>query len=130
MNLIKRNAGKKLVLHEISSSMTDPLEKWQPRTLEETYTAIDLSIGMSDGVEGENIFYVKIATPEALRRRARDFLISDHRVIVIDRFDFVLLRKAIEKIIDKCSRSEWDESCLALQRYFAWEYEDYIYDGE
>ncbi len=78
--------------------------------------------------KGSNYFYVKVATPEALRKRSKNFLISDNRVIVIDYFDYYLLRKVIENILKKCTRENWDESCLVLQRYFSWEYEDYHYE--
>jgi hypothetical protein len=50
-------------------------------------------------------------------------------VMVVDRFDYALLRGSIEGILELCSRESWDESCLALQRYFAWEYEDYLHEG-
>jgi hypothetical protein len=124
-----RKYGNHLVLHDMFSTMTDPLDQWRPRTLEDTYTAIDLSIGMSDGEKGSNLFYVKVATPEALRRRAKGFLIVDRRVMVIEKFDYELLRSSIEGILEKCDRDNWDDSCLALQRYFAWEYEDYIHEN-
>ncbi|HFZ7564029.1 TPA: Imm8 family immunity protein [Salmonella enterica subsp. enterica serovar Waycross] len=50
---------------------------------------------------------------------------SDNRVIVID---YYILRKVIENILKKCTRENWEESCLVLQRYFSWEYEDYHYE--
>lgn len=105
--------------------MTDPLDQWRPRTLEDTYTTLDLDISMSDGEQGSNLFYVKMATPEALRHRARDFPIAEHRVLVVDKFNYELLRRAIEDILEKCTRDTWEDSCVALQRYFSWEYEDY-----
>ncbi|WP_208511361.1 Imm8 family immunity protein [Variovorax paradoxus] len=125
-----RKANKhRLVLREMSSTMTDPLDQWRPRTLEDTYTAVDLDIAMSDGEAGSNLFYVKVATPEALRRRAKGFLIAGHRVLVIEKFDHEQLRLAIEDILEKCTRDTWEASCAALQRYFAWEYEDFAHEG-
>ncbi|WP_431512911.1 Imm8 family immunity protein [Variovorax sp. DAIF25] len=113
----------------MSSTMTDPLDQWRPRTLEDTYTAVDLDIAMSDGEAGSNLFYVKVATPEALRRRAKGFLIAGHRVLVIEKFDHEQLRLAIEDILEKCTRDTWEASSAALQRYFAWEYEDFAHEG-
>ncbi|KAA8995768.1 hypothetical protein FJU30_23775 [Affinibrenneria salicis] len=123
-----RKNKPELILYDISSTMFDPLSEWDPASLEDTYVAVDLCIGMNDGESGSNYFYVKIATPEALRKRSKDFLIFDNRVIVIDHFDYFLLRKIIENILKKCTRENWDESCLVLQRYFSWEYEDYHYE--
>ncbi|MBT2116778.1 hypothetical protein KK141_05810 [Dyella sp. LX-66] len=120
---------RRLILREMSSAMTDPLDQWRPRTLEETYTTLDLDIAMSDGEQGSNLFYVKMATPEALRRRGSGFLITGHRVLVVDKFDYKLLRRAIEDILEECTRDTWEESCAVLQRYFAWEYEDYVHQG-
>ncbi|EBG0691719.1 hypothetical protein DNW06_04680 [Salmonella enterica subsp. enterica] len=109
----------------MSSTMFDPLSEWEPASLEDTYVAVDLCLGMNDGEKGSNYFYVKVATPEALRKRSKNFLISDNRVIVID---YYILRKVIENILKKCTRENWEESCLVSQRYFSWEYEDYHYE--
>ncbi|EEA5913317.1 hypothetical protein K3250_004152 [Salmonella enterica subsp. enterica] len=112
----------------MSSTMFDPLSEWEPDSLEDTYVAVDLCLGMNDGEKGSNYFYVKVATPEALRKRSKNFLIPDNGFIVIDCFDYYLLRKVIENILKKCTIENWDESCLVLQRYFSWEYEDYHYE--
>ncbi|EKB3671648.1 hypothetical protein ON240_002519 [Salmonella enterica] len=109
----------------MSSTMFDPLSEWEPASLEDTYVVVDLCLGMNDGEKGSNYFYVKVATPEALRKRSKNFLISDNRVIVID---YYILGKVIENILKKCTRENWEESCLVLQRYFSWEYEDYHYE--
>lgn len=108
--------------------MIDPLSEWQPASLEDTYVAIDLCIGMDDGENGSNYFYVKVATPEALRKRARNFLIVENRVIIIDYFEYFSLVKIIRNILEKCTKESWDESCCMLQRYFSWEYEDYHHE--
>ncbi|HGA5422344.1 TPA: Imm8 family immunity protein, partial [Salmonella enterica subsp. enterica serovar Java] len=55
--------------------MFDPLSEWEPASLEDTYVAVDLCLGMNDGEKGSNYFYVKVATPEALRKRSKNFLI-------------------------------------------------------
>lgn len=123
---MKKNKPQ-LILYDMSSTTFDPLSEWEPSSLEDTYVAIDLCIGMNDGEEGSNFFYVKIATPEALRKRSKNILISDNRVIVIDYFYYYLIRKVVEDILKKCSRENWGETCLVLQRYFSWEYEDYQY---
>jgi hypothetical protein len=98
-NKVMRKIKEGLVLYDISSTTTDPLAGWKPETLEDTYTSIDLTIGMNDKSKGINYFYVKVATPEALRHGSTGFLISDHRVIVIENFDFKLLKMNIEKIL-------------------------------
>ncbi|HCS0394290.1 TPA: hypothetical protein OPW65_004461, partial [Salmonella enterica subsp. enterica serovar Paratyphi A] len=88
---MKKNKPQ-LILYDMSSTMFDPLSEWEPASLEDTYVAVDLCLGMNDGEKGSNYFYVKVATPEALRKRSKNFLISDNRVIVIVYFDYYLLR--------------------------------------
>lgn len=120
-----KKSKPQLVLYDISSTMSEPLSSWMPEALEDCYITIDLHIGMNDSDRSINYFYVKIATPEALRKRAKRFLISENRMIIIDRFDYKLLLESINNILKKCTRDNWDESCYMLQRYFSWEYEDY-----
>ncbi|EKE4264390.1 hypothetical protein OUR91_004085, partial [Escherichia coli] len=99
-----KKSKPQLVLYDISSTMSEPLSSWMPEALEDCYITIDLHIGMNDSDRSINYFYVKVATPEALRKRAKRFLISENRMIIIDRFDYKLLLESINNILKKCTR--------------------------
>jgi hypothetical protein len=86
-----------------------------------------MEIGVANDDESTNLFYVTLATPEALRtRRGHHPFLVEHRVLVVDDYDYRTVVHGIRQILTKCSRSNWGDSCKALQRYFQWEYEDYM----
>lgn len=77
-----------------------------------------------------DLFSVVVATPEGLRSHAtrypgRDPLLCG-RGIVMSSFSWALLRQEIHRIIDVCRSDTWEGTVPKLQRYFSWEYEDYI----
>jgi hypothetical protein len=125
--MIMRN---KLFLNSLSSSEVD-LKSWYPLSNEEVFICLDLEIGFSDDSEGSNYFYTTLATPESLvKHRIKPCLVKN-RTIVVSEYSYDILRNIIFEILDACSRDSWDESCSVLQRYFQWEYEDYLmHQGE
>lgn len=114
-----------LELLSLSSSDVD-IETWYPLENEDVFISLDLVIGYSDGEEGGNLFYVTLATPESLRKYRQQPILVENRTIVISEYSFYLVKEELLSILRKCSRNTWEESCLVLQRYFQWEYEDYI----
>jgi hypothetical protein len=84
-----------------------------------------LEVGFSDKDDSTNLFYITVATPEALRKRRNGPILAKNRTILISEYDYDSIRETILDILNKCSKDSWDESCIALQRYFQWEYEDY-----
>jgi Immunity protein 8 len=86
---------------------------------------LTLSIG-PEGVEGSNLFQVGVCTVTWL---AHQLSIKNactlRHMIVVESFDFELIKKTINEIIEKAERSSWEESVSILCRYFAWEFEDY-----
>jgi len=105
------------------------LESWNPRSNEEVFVCLDMQIGM-EGDDGTNFFYVTLATPESLKLKNHDFLISSNRTIVISAYSYTKLTEAIQDILKSCQRDTYEGCCLALQRYFQWEYEDYEHANE
>ena len=118
------NMKNKLVLNSISSSDTD-LEYWYPISNEDVFVCLDLDIEYSDGESGSNLFYVTLATPEALRKHRNEPYLVKNRTLVISEYSYDVVRNLIFEIIGSSSRESWAESCNVLQRYFQWEYEDY-----
>ena len=81
---------------------------------------------MANDNSGINMFYVVLATPEALRLRRKGPFLVENRTLVVSDFDYDAIVSGIKSILEKCNRETWEESCQVLQRYFDWEYEDYI----
>ena len=86
---------------------------------------LTLSIG-PEGVDGSHLFQVGICTVSWL---AHQLLIKRASVlrhmILVESFDFELIRKAVSEIIANAERPSWEDSVSILCRYFAWEFEDY-----
>lgn len=96
---------------------------------EAAYFLVELEIGEA-GVDGADVFYVVVTTPEALRVKATegDPVLRDRATLVVSDFDWPRIRATLERIVETCAAKDWRESVLRLQRYFKWEYEDYRRD--
>jgi hypothetical protein len=98
------------------------IETWQPETRDDVYTTLAIQIGDSAD-DSSDLFYVKIATPEGLRKHSKNGIISTRGLLVISDFDYVEITEEIRKIIESSVDHDWTESVRRLQRYFIWEYE-------
>ena len=120
----------KLEIKDISSSEVE-LSSWKAEASVDVFFTADIEIGeVSD--ERRDLFYVTVATPEALRMRASDGarVISERALLVVSEYTLKGLIEAISAIVSKCERSTWSDSVIALQRYFQYEYEDYKEERE
>lgn len=115
-----------LVLKEISSVDIDgDLRCWQPRKAEDVFVSLDMEIGFSSEDE-VNFFYVSLATPEALMKYRKAPYLVKNRTLVVSEYSYDELISLINEILESSTRKTWEESCSVLQRYFDWEYEDYL----
>jgi hypothetical protein len=109
-------------------SITSPnveFDVWSPNSLEDAYFPVEVEIG-EVGVEGADLFGLMVATPEGLRRYAKKEVISERGLLVLSEFSWEIVHKALDRILRECAGDTWNESVLRLQRYFRWEYEDYV----
>lgn len=113
-----------LEIKDIASSNIDALPSWRPDNREQVFLGLDPEIGLR-GERASNMFHVRVATPEALRRHGGGLCVVKHRTLVISDFDWKQLSALLDDIVRDCARGSWEESCAVLQRYFNWEYEDY-----
>jgi hypothetical protein len=97
---------------------------------EDVCYVMTLSIGMA-GEPGADLFYVRVATPEALASRApeRPAVMASRAIMIVSDFDWETIQSHIEETVKICSAPTWNESRERLVRYFSWEYED-IQDAE
>jgi hypothetical protein len=117
-------SSAKLELVSISSAEVD-LKAWSPARPEDVFVTLDLEIGFSDGDAGINMFYVILATADALKLRSNESILAQNRIFLVESYDYIAVIEAIREILDQCSRPSWEDSCLALRSHFRWEYEDY-----
>ena len=114
---------KKLDLIDLSSAEID-LTSWKPLSNEDVFICLDIEISFSNE-EGTNLFYVTLATPEALSKHCEGPILVKNRTIIVVEYNYDEVKNCILEILDQCSRATWSDSCSILQRYFQWEYEDY-----
>lgn len=70
---MKKNKPQ-LILYDMSSTMFDPLSEWEPASLEDTYVAVDLCLGMNDGEKGSNqLFLCESCHSRSLEKAIKEF---------------------------------------------------------
>jgi hypothetical protein len=114
----------RLRVKSIVSSDVD-VDEWTPGSLEDVYFPLELEIGLA-GAESASLFQLLVATPEGLRRYARTEIISERGLLVLSEFSWQIVHETLDRIIVGCAGNSWQETTVRLQRYFTWEYEDYV----
>ena len=114
----------KLILKGVDFGVQD-LHTYIPDVPQNFCLWLTLSIGSKD-VEGSHLFQVGVCTVTWLAHQLsiNDAYVLRH-MILVENFDYELIKKTVNEIIGKSERSRWEESLLILCRYFAWEFEDY-----
>lgn len=115
----------KLELRNLSSPDVEP-DEWVP-TNNRVFVLLQLEIGVA-GDPARDTFDVIVATPEGLAGAREDSVgaLAQRATIVVRQFSWVLVRRILADIIRRCEDDTWSNSVLRLQRYFMWEYEDYV----
>lgn len=99
-----------------TSSPPDPTDCW---------VVVTASIGIA-GDDGSDNFTFYVSTPRRLERIVADeSQLWGRHLLIVEQFDWVLVRNAIEKICDEVTGDTWDAIASRLSRYGAWEFEDY-----
>jgi len=109
------------------ASDIDDFWSWKPSDPQDVYFALSLNIGPEDE-DGADIFEVVIATPLGLVGKARtgSNIIADRAILIVASYDRKEVLEHLGSILSKCASESWVESSQKLQRYFHWEYEDYV----
>ncbi|MCY9591355.1 hypothetical protein PC41400_09025 [Paenibacillus chitinolyticus] len=85
-------------------------------------------IGPRD-VDGVDYFYFRIMTPKRMLSILNEDKIMDGRAtFIVKEFNLALVEKEINKILEDCIRSTWDEVAKAINRYLNWEYDNIQYE--
>lgn len=104
-----------------ASSLTDYqhfLRSWQPGDPRQVALLLGLQIGWDDE-ESSDLFYLSVITDELRPQFSR----RAEATIFVAVFEWEKVLVSILKIIRKCERRTWDESCNELRKRFEWEYE-------
>lgn len=101
------------------------LETYAPEVSGNFCVWLNLVIGL-ENVDGGHLFQVGICTASWLEHQVlvKDFYIPRH-MIIVNFFDYELIKSKINGIIDGAERPTWEQSLQILCRFFSWEYEDY-----
>lgn len=98
---------------------------WEAASAEQVRFLLELEIGEAGG-ESKDLFQVVVATPEGMRAGATKPVIADRATIIVSEYEWAQIQRTVEQIVKRCQAPTWEESVLRLQRYFKWEYEDYV----
>jgi hypothetical protein len=119
-----KNGGRVSLEIKTWSSPDVDIYHWVPDEPAEVRFLLEMEIGTT-GDERTDIFQVVVATPEGLRAMCPKDVIRERATLILSEYSWGLLKRTCTGIVDRCAASTWNESVLRLQRYFAWEYEDY-----
>jgi hypothetical protein len=124
VNRAHKNQMNKPTLKGIDFGAED-LSTYTPEIPHNFCVWLTLSIG-PEGVEGSDLFQVGVCTTTWLAHQlsSQSAYVLRH-MILVESFDFELIKKTVHEIIKNAERSSWEESVQVLCRYFAWEFEDY-----
>jgi hypothetical protein len=116
---------KPLTIKSLSSPDVS-IDSWQPESTAVCFL-LELEIA-EEGDERADLFQVVVATPEGLRRLPADAnaVLSDRGALILAEFSWPRLHATLHRILRECGAEDWSAAVLRLQRYFLWEYEDYI----
>lgn len=115
----------KLEIRSIGSSDFE-LEEFTPKTSEDVIFVLDVEIGVL-GEDGADLFYVTVATKEALKSKPATPTTSKGPLI-LEEYAFDILLGQVASIVAECERSTWLESVECLKQTFDHEYDGYVLD--
>jgi Immunity protein 8 len=108
-----------------SSVALDDLRDFRPNNPESLAIEVAATVG-PPGVEGGDLFYFSACTAQWLQtdqpEKGFAFL---HGYLLLTRWDFNVLERAIGDLCFRTEGSDWDEVATKLSRYGRWEFEDY-----
>jgi hypothetical protein len=101
------------------------IQTWKPKSPEDIYLAVDVSIGTKDET-GSDYFQFLVLSPRSLNKYKDQISErSANRALLLTEFDWDTVIKYIHGKVAQCSGESWEESATSLCRFFSWEYEDY-----
>ncbi|MEO0415299.1 MAG: Imm8 family immunity protein, partial [Verrucomicrobiota bacterium] len=100
----------------------DPIDEWQPSSSAEVYYSLCLHIGTPDE-EGADLFYVDVATPQAINELNLGKRMSE-RGIVVNPYSWENVLNEVQGILERCKGEDWNQQSELLAKHFNWEFEN------
>jgi len=112
-------------LKGLSSSDIPDIEKYQPLHDDNFGFVLRALVGPS-GHPGEESFDITVCTPKWLEEQygSSEAVLGLHKLIVF-RYDYLELRRFIEKYLMHCSGNSWPEIAQKVALLGQWEFENY-----
>ena len=101
----------------------DPIDQWMPESDSYVYYSLCLHIGPPDE-EGADIFYVDVATPQAIYEHNLGSRMKQ-RGIVVNPYSWENVLKEVQSILELCAGDDWSQQSQLLSKHFNWEFENY-----
>lgn len=112
-------------IRELFSLEVDQLDRYVPADTLDFSVSIRLVAGPA-GEDGAESFDFIVCSPARLASQIRDgsaFLVR--HVVLVERFDFSVVRKFVERFVHSCDGADWLTIAAKLSRLGQWEFEDY-----
>ena len=101
----------------------DPIDEWRPSSDAEVYYSLCLHIGPLDE-EGADLFYVDVATPQAINELNLGKRMSE-RGIVVNPYSWENVLQEVRNILERCVGDDWNQQSELLSKHLNWEFENY-----
>ena len=124
----KRSSGRQVdmqaELKRLHSPDVPDLRNYRPESADCFGLLLQALIGPS-GHEGEESFDMVVCTPEWLKQKYPNEIISGAHYLIVPHFDYEELERFISSFARRSCGGTWQEIAHKLSRLGKWEFEDY-----
>ncbi|MEM9444937.1 MAG: Imm8 family immunity protein [Verrucomicrobiota bacterium] len=120
--MILQNVGSEY-LAPLACVDHDPIDQWAPVHDYLVYYSLCLHIG-PENEEGADLFYVDIATPQAIKHFQLGKTVSD-KSIILNPYSWPEVLTRVKRMINHVSGVSWQQVAEELDKSFSWEFSGY-----
>lgn len=108
-----------------SLDVDQPLDKFWPEDTQNFGLSMRLMIG-AENSDGSESFDIVVCTPDWIKTQfeSKKYMWG-HHMLIVNEYDFLLIKKEIERYISNCTGDNWPTIAQKLSRMGAWEFEGY-----
>lgn len=101
------------------------VSSWQPDSAEWSQL-VRVLVGPAGDPGEESIDILVCSVPWIASLVERDGLVDGRHHLIVDRFDWPMVKAYIERRVHQCTGKDWGEVSSKLSRLGFWEFEDYV----